>query len=88
MKVELVKDDSRGKAGAKLEGASVWRLAFPCKGMVAKPADREAAIAIDRDIHTTTGATRKRLEDAMLVAGTHPSQFVGEPEPERKTKAG
>jgi len=84
MLVILVKNCSHGKAGDSISGPSAWRLAFPCKGCVGRPADAEALAAVEGDISGVSGSTKVRLLSEMSTAGTYPVVLASpakEPEP-------
>lgn len=75
MKVQII------KTGEAVTHSSAWRLAFPAKGCVGRPADAEAVAAVEADIATTSGQTRERLLAVMLAAGTYPVELPKPPQP-------
>lgn len=93
MEVLLVKACPLGAAGAKVSDPSAWRLCFPVKGCVAKPADLAAVQAVQSDLDTLKGQSLDRALGVMAAAGVWPVELPApaaprEERPPVKTAAG
>lgn len=91
MRVVTVKPSSHGPTGTVVTHGSAFRLAFPVKGCVGRPDDAEAVAEVEREIETTSGATRQRLLNQLSAAGVYPVTLtppvVVEPAPQIVVKA-
>lgn len=91
MRVVTVKPSSSGPTGTVVTHSSAFRLVFPVKGCVGRPDDAEAVAEVEREIETTSGATRQRLLNQLASAGVYPVTLappvVVEPAPQIVVKA-